>query len=185
MDEKQAPNDLETIRQIMDRTRRESSGYGGWFMVIAGVMWLIGFTGSQFLPDRYIGWMWLVLNISMFGMMIWTALRWRRHGGVRSALWGPLFIYWLALTAFDALIVWLFDVNDGAKIGLLALLTVALGYVLMGILFHWLITAVGILIAAFTVGAFFLLPDYFALAMAILGGGLLIGSGLWMVRSGK
>jgi hypothetical protein len=185
MDEKQARDDLKTIRQIMDRTRKGSAGYGGWFMVIAGVSWLIGFTASQFLPDAYVGWMWMVLNISMVGTMIWTALRWRQRGSVKSALWGPLFLYWLALVAFDALIAWLFNMNDGARIGLLALLTVGLGYVLMGILFHWLIAVVGVLIAAFTVGAFLLVPEYFPLAMGFLGGGLLIGSGLWMVRSGK
>ncbi|MBN1814878.1 MAG: hypothetical protein JXA14_23770 [Anaerolineae bacterium] len=185
MDEKQARDDLKTIRQIMDRTRKESAGYGGWFMVIAGATWLIGFTASQFLPEAYIGWLWMVLNFSMIGIMIWTALHWRRRSSVRSALWGPLFFYWLALVAFDTLIAWLFNVSDGARIGLLALLTVGLGYVLMGILFHWLIAAVGILIAAFTVGAFLLVPEYFPLAMGFLGGGLLIGSGLWMIRSGK
>jgi hypothetical protein len=117
--------------------------------------------------------------------MIWTAVRWRQRGSVRSTLWGPLFFYWLALIAFDVLVVWLFDVNDGAQIGLLALLTVGLGYVLMGILFHWFIAAVGILIAALAVGAFLLAPGYFPLAMGLLGGGLLIGSGLGMVRLGK
>jgi hypothetical protein len=185
MDEKQARDDLKTIRQIMNRTRKGSAGYGGWFMVVAGVTWLIGFTTSQFLPDAYVGWMWMVLNTSMVGIMIRMTLRWRQRGSVRSALWAPLFLYWFALVAFDALIAWLFNVSDGVKIGLLALLTVGLGYVLMGILFHWLITAVGILIAAFAVGAFLLVPEYFPLAMGFLGGGLLIGSGLWMVRSGK
>jgi hypothetical protein len=185
MDERQARDDLKTIRQIMNRTRRGSAGYGGWFMVTAGVSWLIGFTASQFLPEAYVGWMWMVLNTSMVGIMIWIALRWRRRSSVRSTLWGPLFLYWLALVAFDALIAWLFNITDGAQIGLLALLTVALGYVLMGILFHWLITAVGILIAALAVGAFLLVPGHFPLAMGLLGGGLLIGSGLWMVRSEK
>jgi hypothetical protein len=184
VNERQAWDDLKTIRQIMDRTRRESAGYGGWFMVIAGVTWLIGFTATQFLPIAYLGWMWMALNASMLGTMIWTAVRWKRRGGVRSSLWGPLFFYWLTLIVFDALIIWLFDM-EATEIGLLALLTVGLGYVLMGILFHWFITAVGILIVAFAVGAFLLVPGYFPLAMGFLGGGLLIGSGLWMVRSGK
>jgi hypothetical protein len=148
-------------------------------MVIAGVMWLIGFTGSQFPPDKYVGRMWLVLNTGMIAAMVWTAIRWGQRGSLKSSLWGGIFLFWLSLGIFDALIVWLFDVNEGTRIGLLALLTVALGYALMGILFHWLIATVGILIAVFTVGAFFLLPDYFTLTMAILGGGL------WMVRSGK
>jgi hypothetical protein len=185
MDDRQARDDLKTIRQIMDRTRKESAGYGGWFMVIAGVTWLIGFTANQFLPAVYGGWTWLVLNAIMVGVMIWAALRWRRRGNVRSALLGPLVLYWLALGAFAVLIAWLFNVSDGARIGLLALLTVGLGYVLMGILFHWLIAVVGILLVVLTVGAFLLVPEYFPLAMAFLGGGLLIGSGLWMVRSGK
>jgi hypothetical protein len=86
------------------------------------------------------------------------------------------------LILFSILLVWLFKMYDSSDIGLLALLVAALGYVQMGFIFQSRhISTTGILTAVLTVGSFFLIPSYFPLVMAILGGGLLIGSGLWMI----
>ena len=185
MDRNQALNDLRRIRQIMDRTRRATGGFGGWFMVVAGAMWLVGLTATQFLPDEHINWTWAVISIAGTGAMIWVAARSTRHCGMRASLWWPVFLFWWALAVFDVLLIWLFKITDGIRIGLLILLTVAMGYTQLGLFYHWLITAVGVLIGILSLGAFFLTQDYFSLAMGILGGGLLIGSGLWMVRSWK
>ena len=186
MDSHQALDDLKTIRQIMDRTQKMAGGHGGWFMILAGVTWLIGFTGSQFLPERYAGWIWAAVNACGIIAMVWTGLRLRKHSGIRTPFWKPIFFYWLAMGIFAMLLAWLFNVKDSNQIGLLALFVAALGYVQMGLLFRsWLIGITGVLITVLATGAFFLVPGYFALAMAILGGGLLIGSGARMIRAGK
>ncbi len=186
MDPNQALDDLKTIRQIMDRTQKATGGHGGWFMIVAGVMWLIGFTGNQFLPEEYAGWLWAVANVGGMLTMLWIGTRLSRTSGISTSMWKPIFLFWIALGLFSVLLVWLFHVNDGNRIGLLLLLVVAMGYAQIGALFqHWLIGTTGILIAALAIGAFFLFPAYFALGMAILGGGLLIGSGLLIVRSGR
>jgi hypothetical protein len=185
MDRNQALDDLKAIRQIMGRTQREAGKPGGWSMVIAGVMCLIGFSATQFLPDGYINWTWAAISIAGTGAMIWIAARSTRRSGVRTPLWWPIFLFWWALAGFDVLLIWLFDVTDGIQIGLVILLTVATGYAQLGLLYHWLITAVGILIGILSIGTFFLAPDYFPLAMGILGGGMLIGSGLRMARPRK
>lgn len=184
MDRNQALDDLKTIRQIMKRTQRAAGRHGGWFILIAGVMWLVGFTASQFLPEKYAGWTWAIVNLGGMIAMIWAGIRLTKHGGTRTPLWKPIFFFWVALAAFAMLLAWLFGVNGSIQIGLLALLVAALGYVQMGAIFQSQhISITGILVAALTIGAFSLVPDHFLLAMAVLGGGLLIGSGLWMVRS--
>ncbi|MCP4535718.1 MAG: hypothetical protein GY832_01060 [Chloroflexi bacterium] len=186
MDPNQALDDLKTIRQIMDRTQKAAGGDGGWFMVIAGVMWLVGFTGNQFLSDEYAGWLWAAANVVALLAMIWVGMRLARTSGISTPMWQPILVFWIVLGVFSVLLGWLFHINDGNRIGLLILLVVAMGYSQIGALFHhWLIGTTGILIAVLTIGAFFLVPAYFALVMAILGGGLLIGSGLWMVHSGR
>lgn len=183
MDRNQALDDLKTIRQIMKRTQKAAGRHGGWFILIAGVMWLVGFTASQFLPE-HVGWVWAVVNLGGVIAMIWTGMHLAKHGSTKTPLWKPIFFFWVTLAAFAILLVWLFDVNSSIQIGLLALLTAALGYVQIGAIFQsYHISITGILVAALTIGAFYLIPDYFLLAMAVLGGGLLIGSGLWMVRS--
>jgi hypothetical protein len=186
MDPNQALDDLKTIRQIMDRTQKASGGNGGWFMVIAGVMWLVGFMGNQFLSEKYAGWVWAAANVGGMLAMIWVGMRLARHSGMSTPMWKPIFFFWIALGVFSTLLGWLFHINDGSRIGLLILLVVAMGYAQIGAIFqHWLIGTTGTLIAVLTIGAFLLLPAYFALVMAVLGGGLLIGSGLLMVRSGR
>jgi len=75
MDQHQAMDDLKAIRQIMGRVRRTSGGGGGWFMVLWGVILLIGFSGSQFLSDVYVGGMWAVLNVSGMAISVWLGIR--------------------------------------------------------------------------------------------------------------
>nr|HID12202.1 hypothetical protein [Anaerolineae bacterium] len=182
MDSDRALDDLKAIRQIMERTRRATGGYGGWIMVLWGVVWFIGFLGTQFLPDEVIGWLWLVLNTIGAAGTVWLGVRMGRRGGVYSPIWRPILLWWLALGVFDVLLVWLFGLGSGLDLALLIILTIALGYFQFGLFTHWVISGIGALIAALSVGAAVLLPEYFYLAMAILGGGLLVESGLWFVR---
>lgn len=185
MDRNQALDDLKTIRRIMDRTQQSLGGHGGWFMVIAGVMWLVGFTGNQFLPEEYAGWTWAVVNTGGMIAMAWAGIHLKKYSGIRTPFWKPIFFYWLAMAVFAMLLAWLFNVKGSNQIGLLALFIAALGYVQIGLLFQSrLIGITGVLIAVLAIGALFLVPGYFALAMAILGGGLLIGSGARMIRAG-
>ncbi len=186
MDPNQALDDLKAIRQIMDRTQKAAGGDGGWFMVVAGVMWLVGFTGTQFLSQEYAGWVWAAANVGGMLAMIWIGMRLARTSGISTSMWKPVFLFWIALGVFATLLCWLFRIHDDNRIGLLILLVVAMGYTQIGALFqHWLIGTTGVLIAVLAIGAYFLFPAYFALVMAVLGGGLLIGSGLMMVRSGR
>ena len=93
---------------------------------------------------------------------------------------------WLALGVFDVLFVWLFELETAYHFPLLILITIALGYVQVGLLSSYApLIIVGVAIAALAVGAFLLVQPYFFLSVALLGGGLLIGTGLWMVRSDK
>jgi hypothetical protein len=182
MDQNQALDDLKAIRQIMDRARRTSGGGGGWFMVVWGIILFIGFSGSQFLPDVYLGGMWAVLNILGMVISVWLGIRMGQHSGISlSSIWRSILFWWLSLGIFDALLVWLFHL-DGHDMALLSILTVALGYVLFGLFTHWSISAVGALMAILAVGATLLIPSYFSLAIGVLVGGLLIGSGLWLIR---
>jgi hypothetical protein len=186
MDRNRALDDLSSIRRIMDRTQQSLGGHGGWFVFIAGVMWLVGFTGNQFLPEKYAGWTWAVVNTGGMIAMVWAGIRLKKTSGISTPFWKPIFFYWLVMAVFAVLLGWLFDVKDSNQIGLLALFIAALGYVQIGLFFSSrLIGITGVLIAVLAIGAFFLVPSYFALAMAILGGGLLIGSGMRMIRLGK
>jgi hypothetical protein len=182
MDAEQAVDDLKTIRQIMEHTRRATEGSGGWFMVLWGIIWLLDFAGVQFLADKS-GWVALVLNPIGMVITIWLAVRMEHQSGTRTA-WLIILFWWLSLTVFGVLVAVLFHLNTSRDLVLLIALLIALGYVQFGLFTHWAISATGALIAALAVAAALLLPGYFFLAVAIAGGGVLIGSGLWLVRRG-
>jgi hypothetical protein len=185
MNDKQVLNDLKAIRQIMDRTRQSASGESGWFSVTGGMMWLVGFLGQQFLPEHLSGWVWLVGNTIGILVIVWLWVRSTRQGQTSSPVMRSIMLSWLALGVFVALFIWLFEVRTVIEILLLILVTTALGVIQVGLLFSlWPFSLAGFGIAAAIVSAYLLMPDYFFLTAALLGGGLLIGIGLWMVRSG-
>lgn len=180
MDLQQALDDLKTIRQIMERTRQESGREGGWIMVLWGIIWLVGFVASQFLP-AFVGWVWLALNPLGIGITIWLSVRMSRRTA-QSGVLRAILIWWVAMFVFDFLIAWLFRLNLSRDLIVLILLTIALGYVQFGLFTDGRISILGALMAALTVGATLLLPTYFYLVMGILGGGLLLAGGLWFLR---
>jgi hypothetical protein len=182
MDSNRAVDDLKVIRNIMERTRRTAGGYSGWFMVLWGAIWFVGFLGNQFLPAEAVGWLWLGLT-GLGGVSSgWIGVRISRRSRVRSPVWRPIVLSFVALFVFVVLIAWLFDLNTSRDIALLIVLTVALSYAQLGFFTHWAISLIGALLAVLVVGASILMPGYFFLVMAFLSGGLLVGSGLWFVR---
>ncbi len=186
MNEKQITDDLKVIRQVIDRTRKAASGDSGWFSVVGGMIWLLGFLGQQFLPEHLAGWAWVVVNTVGLSIIAWLMIRLARESSASPPMLRSIILSWLALGVFDVLFVWLFELETGYHFPLLILITMALGYVQVGLLSAYApLIAVGVAIAALVVGAFLLAQSYFFLIVALLGGGLLIGTGLGMVRSGR
>jgi hypothetical protein len=181
MDSIRAADDLRVIRQVMDRTRRAAGRHGGWFGVLWGAIWVVGFLSNQYLPEDTAGWLWMVLDI---GGGVASALIGARiaRSGVRSPLWARILLFFLALAVFDGLLVWLLGLRGMREVALLITLTVALASVQVGLFTSGPFTTIGLLVAAVAVGAIALVPGYFYLAMAGLGGLLMLG-GLWVVRS--
>jgi hypothetical protein len=179
-------NDLRAIREIMDRTRQSTSGESGWFSVIGGLMWLVGFLGNQFLLQDVSGWLWLLVNGIGLLLMAWLWVRLTRQGHISSPVMRSIMLTWLALFVFAGLFAGLFGLRTTQEILLVFLIVTGLGCIQMGLLFfYYLLCIIGVVIAAVSVGAFFWIPDYFSLVASLLGGGLLIGSGLWQVYSGR
>lgn len=188
MRSEQVSDDLRVIRQVMERTRRTSGRIGGWYMILWGSVWVVGFTANHFLLrlglERADDWMWGILNGIGVLVSIWLGLHAQHRRGHRSTIWRAVFFWWLSLLVFDLLLIWLFGLTEGREIALLILLTIALGYILFGLFTHWTISAIGLFLAVLSVAAALLLPAYFDLAVGFLGGGVLIASGIWFVRQG-
>jgi len=190
MQPQDAMDDLKAIRQIMERVRRTSDGFGGWFMVLWGVIWFLGFTGTHILlylqREDAINWLWTPLNALGVLGSVWLGIRMAQRARTKSStLWVPLLLYWLALAAFDGVLIWQLRLyTNGRHMALLIVLTIALGYIQFGLFTHWSISAMGLFLGLLAVVLVTWLPAYFNLGFAVLGGGALIGGGLWILRYG-
>lgn len=191
MQPQEALDDLKAIRQIMERARRASDGFGGWFMVLWGAIWLVGFTGTHILIHlkRYppINWLWAFLDTVGILGSIYLGIRMGQRARTKSSsLWVPLLLYWLALVAFDGVLIWRLRLyTDPLNFPLLMVLTIALGYIQLGLFIYWGISVIGLFLGLLALALATWLPEYFNLGVALLGGGALIGSGIGFLRWGE
>ncbi len=190
MQPQDAMDDLKAIRQIMERVRRTSDGFGGWFMVLWGVIWFLGFTGTHILlylqREDAINWLWTPLNALGVLGSVWLGIGMARRARTKSSsLWSNILFWWLALAAFDGVLIWQFRLyTNGLQMALLIVLTIALGYIQFGLFTHWSISVIGLFLGLLAVVLATWLPAYFNLGIAVLGSGALIGGGLWVLRYG-
>jgi hypothetical protein len=128
----------------------------------------------------------MAVNAIGLSAIAWLLIRAARQNTASPPLLRSLMLSWLALGVFDVLFILLFELETFYHLPLLILVTIALGYVQMGLLSSYApLVVAGIAVAALAIGAFLLVQPYFCLIVALLGGGLLIGTGAWMIRSGN
>ena len=151
----------------------------GQILIIWGIAWFYGFLCTQlFLHLVFPIWISVGL-IGGTGTAI-VVIKKHIHQKERSK---PIFtwhfgIYWLVLTCY-CIIIWLIISPDSFdKIGVYITLFVMMGYVLIGIWGSRILLFVGLGISAGTLLGWFLIPEYFGLWMAFMGGGGLLIPGI-------
>ncbi len=179
----EAEEALAAIQAVMHKTRRSIANSGAYlFLIVWGVIWLIGFLGSQFLPLETASNAWMVLDI--FGGILSAVIGIRMGRGVRRTsattsgkrigfFWMLLFVYCIAAIA----VAW---PTDGKQLAMFIILFVTVGWVAMGLLLSFASVWWGLALTALALIGYFLLPDIFYLWMAILGGGGMIALGLYI-----
>lgn len=174
----EAQESLAAIEQTRLKTQR-GYGYNGYYMMIWGAVWLIGFLVSQFLQSNaaVVGWTWgglvLVAWISSAALGINQARYVRSHIGQQIGF------FFLALFAF-ALLWFILLVPHNTEQGIMFFVSVIMfGGVVAGILNRNLATVIGSLFATvLAIAGYYLLPGYFYLWEAIFGGLAMLISGL-------
>lgn len=172
----EAANALRDITQT-ERKSGEAYGYqrGAPHLIVWGVVWAIGYGLTYFKP----GWQltWPVLSIAGAVASFWIGSRMRSDV---TTGWR----YLATLVAIIIFIAALFSVlppQNGSQVGAFFPLLVSLFYAIVGI---WAggrrLIVLSALIVVLTLIGFFYLPQYFALWMAVVGGGGLVVGGLWL-----
>jgi len=179
----EAEEALAAIQTVMRKTRRSIASSGAYiFLIIWGIIWLLGFLGSQFLPENTASNAWMVLDIAggVFSAAVGIRVgrRIRRPSSTTSGRRIGLFWLLLFLYCFAAIgIAW---PTDGKQLAMFIILFAMVGWMAMGLLLSFASVWWGLAITALALVSYFLLPGTFYLLMAILGGGGMIILGLYI-----
>jgi len=179
----EAEEALNAIQAMMQKTRRSISSSGAYnFMLLWGVIWLLGFLNSQFLPNQTAGYVWMVLDI--IGGILSAVIGIRMHRGVRTSFptssGKRIAIFWLMLFIFVVIAVAIVWPLDGKQLSMLIILFVTVGWMAMGLLLSFASVWWGLGLLILSLIGYFILPAIFYLWMAVLGGGGMIALGIYV-----
>jgi hypothetical protein len=179
----EAEEALTAIQAMVQKTRRAISSSGAYlFLLVWGSVWLLGFLGSQFLPQEAGGYAWMVLDT--LGGILSAVIGIRMNRGVRSTstvtngkriglFWLLLFLYCLAAIAVS----W---PAGGKQMSMYIVLFVMAGWMAMSLLLSFTSAWPGLILTALALISYFAFPGVFYLLMAVLGGGGMIALGLYI-----
>jgi hypothetical protein len=147
-----------------------------------GAVWFLGYGAEALgplahLPGIWVGWWWMALTFAGAAASIVMGRRQASRNGRPTWRFGSLFlIIWLYFFASFSVLHPHSDQEVGAFIPLLF----AAIYAAIGLWLGMRYILVGAFVAAATLGAYFFLREYFFFWMALVGGGSLVLTGLWL-----
>ena len=182
-----SPNEAEealaAIQRMTQKARHSIASSGAYiFLVITGIIWLVGFLSTQFLTGEIVGYIWT--GMSLLGTAVAILLGTRMGRRVRSpsvnASAKRAVIFWLLLVCYGIAAIAIARPTDGKQVTVFIILFTMLGQLAMGLLVSFSSVWWALPITALALVGYFLLPGIFYLWMAVLGGGGMIALGLYI-----
>lgn len=179
----EAEETLAAIQQITQKTRHAIASSGTFItLIVTGIVWLVGFLSTQFLSGAIVAYIWT--GMSILGSILGTFLGFRLAPRVRNPTAGVTAkragAFWLLLILYGIIIILIARPTDGKQATLFIVLFIMIGQLSMGMLISFASVWWALPITALALVGYFLLPDYFYLWMAVLGGGGMIAFGLYI-----
>lgn len=174
---------LADIQNITQRTRRSIASSGTHiFLIITGLVWLVGFLATQFLSGLAVVIIWVGMSLIGSGLAALLGSRTGKH--IRSASTATyarrIIIFWLLLILFAAAAITVARPEDGKQNTMLIIIFIMIGQLATGLLLSFSATWWAVPLTALALAGYYLVPAYFYLWMAILVGGGMIGLGLYI-----
>jgi hypothetical protein len=176
----EAQQALASIQQTKERLRK-GYGYYGYYGIIWGFVWLVGFLASQFLTSRpaVIGWTWGILVLAGWISSAWLGMHQATY--VRSVIGARLGLFFLALFAFAILWFIILPPLSGKLYILLFVTLIFFGGVVSGVFSRSVLAVIScVSLTVISLIGYYLVPGYFYLWMAIFGGLSMFCFGLYV-----
>ena len=179
----EAEEALAAIQTMAQKTRKSIASGGTYItLIVTGVVWLVGFLSTQFLPVGIVDYIWG--GLSLLGTIVGIVLGSRMGTRLRNSSTIPMVkrvgLFWLLLIFFALAVIAVARPADGKQATTLVILFIMLGQMAMGLLFSFSYVWWTLPITALALVGYFLLPGIFYLWMAILGGGGMIALALYI-----
>ncbi|MBN1316953.1 MAG: hypothetical protein JXA42_15845 [Anaerolineales bacterium] len=179
---KEAEEALATVQKVMLRTHRSIAGSGAVItLIVTGVVWLVGFMSTQFLP-QVAAYVWIGVSILGSAVATFYGIRMGRRFRIPASavIARRITLTWLFLALFCVAVITVVWPIDGKQLTAIILLFVMVGYLAMGLLLSYVFVWWALPVAALVLIGYFFVPDYFYLWMSLLGGGGMIALGVYI-----
>jgi hypothetical protein len=180
---KEAEEALTAIHHVAQKTRHTLAiGSAYISLIITGMVWLIGFTATQFLAPPLLVWIWIGTSTIGSALAIFMGIRaGKRIRTTSSSVTGKrILIFWALLILFATAIISVIRPTEGKQITLLIILFAMIGQMGMGLLLSFSATWWTVPVAAVALIGYFCAFDWFYLWMGLLGGGVMVALGLYI-----
>ena len=171
----------DVLREAATTERRSAEAYsysrGAPFLILWGLIWIVGYGGMAVLPEQQSSWLWLALSVVGIGVSIWLANAGAKARGQSGWRIGALVVI---AFAFTYALFSILPPTNALQVGAFSPLLLSAIYAAIGLWRGLRFVLVGAFLAAITLGAYFFLKDFFFIWMALGGGGSLLLTGLWM-----
>ena len=179
----EAEEALAAIQTMTQKARHSIASSGAYvFLIITGIIWLVGFLSTQFLTGEIVGYIWTGMSLIGTALAILFGTRMGRR--VRSpsvnASAKRAVIFWLLLVFYGIAAIAIARPADGKQMTMLIILFTMLGQLAMGLLVSFSSVWWALPVTALALVGYYLLPGYFYLWMAVLGGGGMIALALYI-----
>ena len=183
--QEEAQASLSAIRDVTVRTQKAiASAYANPLLILWGVLWIIAYTATHF----YLSYAFHIFTaMAAVGGVGTAVIVWILHSKapIQEAS-GPklgwrITIFWILLCVYIP--IWLFLLTPFSGLQCNAFICTAsmFAYIVMGLWFdNRLMIILGLALTAATLAGFYILRDYYCLWMAFVGGGTMLGTGLYI-----
>ena len=179
----EAQQALDAIQSVAKKTQKVIANSGAYlFLIIWGFVWLIGFSVNHFLSGPSVGYIWMGLDTlgAVFSVVMGIRLSRKVRTGSGGKAGRRIGYFWLLLFAYCLLLLVVISPLDMKTGSMVIVIFVMVGWIAMGMLMSAASVWWALVITALALIGYYLLPSYFYLWMAVLGGGGMIALGIYI-----
>lgn len=183
--EQDARASLSSVQNVMVQTRKSlASAYVNPLLIMWGLLWIIAFTTTHFyIPYAYH----IFMAMGVIGGTGTAVIIRVFHSKApvketsTNNLSRRILALWIFLGIYIVIWLFLFAPFSGLQCNALICTAVMFVYIVMGLWFNnRFMIVLGLAVTAGTLVGFYLLRNYYCLWMALIGGGAIFGTGLYL-----